>query len=59
MKLLTREIKKTVPPSMKTPKKNIPQGWECPKCGTVNAPWKSTCDCSKRLKHPFEGHPYK
>ena len=20
-------------------------GWVCPKCGRVNAPWKSTCDC--------------
>lgn len=19
------------------------RGWECPKCGTVMAPWKSTC----------------
>ena len=22
-------------------------GWICPKCGRVNAPWKSTCDCYK------------
>ena len=21
----------------------IPQGWLCPVCGTVNAPWKATC----------------
>lgn len=21
------------------------QGWVCPKCGRVNAPWKSSCDC--------------
>ena len=20
-------------------------GWACPRCGRVNAPWKSTCDC--------------
>ena len=23
------------------------QGWVCPKCGRVNAPWKGTCDCYK------------
>ena len=22
------------------------QGWECPRCGRINAPWKSQCDCS-------------
>ena len=21
------------------------QGWICPKCGRVNAPWMPTCDC--------------
>lgn len=20
-------------------------GWQCPKCGRGNAPWKGTCDC--------------
>ena len=24
------------------------QGWECPRCGRINAPWKSQCDCSGR-----------
>lgn len=23
------------------------QGWECPRCGRINAPWKSQCNCSK------------
>ena len=22
------------------------QGWECPRCGRINAPWKSQCECS-------------
>ena len=21
------------------------EGWECPKCGKVNAPWMPSCDC--------------
>ena len=24
------------------------QGWVCPKCGRVNAPWVATCPCSKK-----------
>lgn len=24
------------------------KGWECPRCGQVNAPWKRTCDCNKK-----------
>jgi len=24
---------------------NYQVGWVCPKCGKVNAPWKSSCDC--------------
>lgn len=23
----------------------VPTGWVCPRCSTVNAPWRSTCDC--------------
>ena len=23
----------------------VQQGWQCPVCGTVNAPWKPVCDC--------------
>lgn len=22
------------------------EGWICPRCGTINAPWKSKCDCT-------------
>ena len=21
------------------------QGWECPRCGRINAPWVRQCDC--------------
>ena len=27
-------------------KSKAEQGWECPRCGRINAPWKSQCDCS-------------
>ena len=34
---------------------NPPQlyGWVCPKCGRVNAPWKSTCDCHNGIATPY------
>lgn len=28
-------------------------GWVCPKCGRVNAPWKSTCDCYNGIATPY------
>lgn len=27
-------------------------GWECPKCGRVNAPWISECPCYAEQKSP-------
>lgn len=27
-------------------KPSAEQGWECPRCGRINAPWKSQCDCA-------------
>lgn len=27
------------------PPKKAEMGWECPRCGTINAPWKDKCDC--------------
>ena len=27
-------------------------GWACPRCGRVNAPWKSTCDCPGGYYYP-------
>ena len=26
----------------------VAQGWECPRCGAINAPWISQCQCAKR-----------
>ena len=26
------------------------QGWECPRCGRINAPWVRQCDCSRSEK---------
>lgn len=23
------------------------RGWECPRCGRINAPWVRSCDCSR------------
>ena len=23
------------------------QGWECPRCGNINAPWVAQCNCSR------------
>jgi hypothetical protein len=25
-------------------------GWVCPKCGKVNAPWISSCDCNTQYQ---------
>ena len=29
------------------PSYSAEKGWECPRCGRVNAPWVRQCDCSK------------
>ena len=28
-------------------KSKAEQGWECPRCGRINAPWVRSCDCSR------------
>ena len=35
-------------------------GWECPKCGRVNAPWKEQCSCSEPglSSWPLQNEPY-
>ena len=33
-------------------------GWACPRCGRVNAPWKSTCDCAGGYYYPNWYHPW-
>ena len=29
------------------PQRNIEYGWECPRCGKINAPWITSCDCNQ------------
>ena len=29
------------------PSRQAEKGWECPRCGRINAPWISHCDCSR------------
>lgn len=31
---------------------NAEQGWECPRCGRINAPWVRQCDCSNNWSRP-------
>ena len=33
-------------------------GWACPRCGRVNAPWKSTCDCIGGYYYPSWYQPW-
>ena len=28
-------------------KSKAEQGWECPRCGHINAPWVRQCDCTR------------
>lgn len=32
------------------------EGWICPRCGKVNAPWVMQCSCNRNL--PKVGAPY-
>lgn len=34
------------------------QGWECPRCGRINAPWKSQCNCSRNNYQTVIYKPY-
>lgn len=29
------------------PKYQSEKGWECPRCGRINAPWVRQCDCNR------------
>ena len=29
------------------PQRNIEYGWECPRCGKINAPWVTSCNCNQ------------
>ena len=33
------------------------EGWVCPKCGKVLAPWMSSCDCYQQYKNEITIQP--
>lgn len=36
---------------------NYKEGWVCPKCGAVHAPWIPGCDCYKQKQQPMINQP--
>ena len=36
----------TAKPRMCTCISPVSLGWECSRCGKINAPWKGSCDCT-------------
>ena len=34
------------------PSYSAEKGWECPRCGRINAPWVRQCDCPNNQNHP-------
>lgn len=35
------------------------QGWLCPRCGKILAPWVKECDCSAGIVYPYQPYiPY-
>ena len=34
------------------PSYNAEKGWECPRCGRINAPWVRQCDCPNNWSRP-------
>lgn len=35
-----------------SPSYNAEKGWECPRCGRINAPWVRQCDCPNNWNCP-------
>lgn len=33
----------------------VQQGWLCPRCGRINAPWLPACDCNPKDKEEDTG----
>ena len=40
------------------PSNSAEKGWECPRCGRINAPWVRQCDCSRGNIDITWAHPY-
>jgi len=35
----------------------IQEGWKCPQCGKINAPFVRSCDCSHYVSEPWRPYP--